>query len=136
MVLMVFGYHIFGKKRLGIKVGEHLELVQSYEVQFAFIPIWFQRRIMLYDFLNKKYYELDNKLENKLLNLGKKVTLENLSKIIKDYEKEQHKKNIYYEIYKEEIEKKENEEFIQFLKWISVALGILIFLFVINKFLF
>jgi len=56
MVVVIFGYNIFGKKKLGVQVTENLELVQSYQMFFFGLPIWFHRKIMLYDFSKKKYY--------------------------------------------------------------------------------
>lgn len=75
--MVIFGYITTGSKKLGIKISENLELVQSYQIFIFGLPLWFHRRILPYDFSKKKYYELDEKLENRLLKLGKKQQLKN-----------------------------------------------------------
>lgn len=132
-IFVVIGGRFFaGKKKLGVKVRGNLELVQSYQIQLFIIPIWFQKRIMLYDFSNSKYYELDSRLENRLFKLGKQATPEELSNVIKQYEKEENEKINYYEAHKEEIEKKENKEFVKFLKGIIIFILLLILILIIR----
>lgn len=136
MVVIFGGYIISGKKKLGVQLAENLELVQSYQIFFFMLPIWFQRRIMLYNFSQKKYYELDDKLEDRLLKLGKNSTLEQLKLTIKQYEKEQHKKQEYYELHKKEINEKEDEEFMKFLKWAGILIGLVVLLVIIRAIFF
>lgn len=136
MVVGVIGHNIFGKKKLGVKVSENLELVQAYQVFFFLLPLWFNRRILAYDFSKKKYYDFDDKLENRLLKLGRKASSEQLNNVIKQYEKEEKERVNYYKIHKNEIEEKENQEFMAFLKGIGIVVVILILIIVVKNILF
>lgn len=134
--MVIVGYIILGKKRLGVRITESLELVQSHQTFIFGFPLWFHRRILLYDFSKKKYYGLDDKLENRLLKLGKKANSEQLSHIIKQYKKEEKERINYHEIHKDEIEKKDNQEFIRFLKGMGILFFVLILIIVIKQIFF
>jgi len=130
--MVLFGYILLGKRKLGVRVTESLEIVQSYQTFIFGFPLLFQRRILLYDFSKNKYYDFDDKLENRLLKLGKKATSEQLNHVIKQYEKEGKERINYYEMHKDEIGKKDNQEFIRFLKGIGILFLVLILIIVIK----
>jgi len=114
----------------------NLQIVSFYQIR-SIPPLaipWIERVIWLYNPKNKEYYEFDSiSLERKLLKIKDKAP-NSYIQAIKDYEKEHKKKIEYLEKHKEEIEKKENDEFIKFIK-IAVGIIILFIIFGLMKWL-
>lgn len=117
---------------------EDFELCQFYTLHhILFIPIFWSKGIGLFHpKMKNKYYELDGTLEKRLLKLPKNSQSELYLKEIKNYNTEQGKKHLHYIEHKEEYDKKENEEFIKFLKGVGIFLGIAILLIIIKSIFF
>ena len=128
----VFGHLFTGERKLGIKITDDLDLIQCYHITFFILPIYFQRRILLYNFSKNKYYDLDDKLEDRLLKIGKNPDQREISQIIRQYEKEEKNRTKYYKEHKEELEEKDNWGFVKFLKTMGMILLILFSIFLIR----
>lgn len=137
MVVVFFGYGSWFKKFLA-HYDEEYDLYEFYRVHHAMlIPIHWERRIGLFNPRNKgRYIEIDDLLEKRLLTVPKGSPEKVYHKEIITFLKQEHKKQIYYETHKEEIEAKDNAEFIKFLKTIGIIFGILLFIFLISKIFF
>ena len=136
VMLIFFGYGSHFKKLL-VRF-EDLEVYQFYRIyHIFFIPLFWERKIGLFqDNLKWNFYEFDGELERILLNIPKNSEEKIYLKEIKKYEKEQHKKSIYFERHKEEFYQIENNDFVQFIKLVGIFLGIILLLFIINKMFF
>lgn len=132
-MLIFFGQFRAFKKPL-FAVGN--EVLYRYYIiaYFLIFPVFWQRRIGLLN--NQGEFEFDTPLENKLLKLSKDAKPEEYLKIINDYKKEQHEKQVYQKTHKVELEKKDNKEFTTFLKWVGIIIGLLLLAFLIKVIFF
>lgn len=129
--ILFWGYFTAFRKHL--TDYHNLQVVSAYQIfYFLIIPIWFQKIVLLYNPIKNKYYEFDSDILEKRLLKIKDSTSNTYLNTIKEYEKERKEKIKFIEQHKEEIEKKENDEFIKFIKIIG-GLIIILFLFMIIK---
>lgn len=133
MVVVVWGRDVKNVKPI-VRLSEDLVLCEFDNVNHIyFIPLTKERNFGLFqDGNNKAYFELDERLEKRLLALPQESSPEkylkeiqkfnlNMKKIIKEYEKNEDKINA-----------QENKEFIIFLKAAGIILGIIFLSFIIR----
>lgn len=134
-MIIFFGRRMAFKKILARY--REFEICQFYtHYHIFFIPLFWQRGIGLFHPSTKsEYYEFDSALENKLLKLPKNSDSKLYIQEIEKYNREQEQKQLHYIKHKIKYDKKENKEFIQFLKGIGILLG-LVLIFIIIKSIF
>ena len=137
MVVVVWGRHVKNVKPI-IRVSEDLVLCEFYDINHLyFIPLLRERNFGLFQDGNKKnYFELDERLEKRLLALPQESKPEKYLKEIQKFNPDMKKVRMEYEANKDEINSQENKEFIRFLKTIGIILGIIFLILVIQNIFF
>ena len=127
-----FGYFTAFRKHLADY--HDLQIVGAYQIfHLLILPIYWQRVILLYNPEEHKYYEFNSHiLEERLAKLKDESSPEDYLKTIKEFEIEQKRKLEYLELHKKRDRKKENDDFLKFIK-IAGRVILLIFLFIIIK---
>ena len=125
-MVFVWGNYFGFKKKLANL--ENLELYRFYEMHhLLFIPLFWQKRIGLFESKHSNYfYELDISLEKRLLKLNENSNESVFINEIKKYNSEEKKKQDYYKFHKKELSKKDDKEFIKFLKSAGIILALIL----------
>ena len=135
MVVFFGHFHAFRKKLADYK---EFNLVQSHDIFFFFIvPLFFQRRILLYDEKTKQYFEFeDDGLEKNLLKIEKGSNPKKYMEAIKEFERKKIIEFKELEKNKEKLIKKENKDFITFLKIVGIIISLLILTLILKTIFF
>ena len=133
MVVVVWGRHIKGVKPI-VRLSDELVLCEFYNVNHLyFIPLEKERKFGLFQDGNKKtYFEIDERLEKRLLSLSQEAQPNDYGKEIKKFNLDMDKIEREYEINKDKIEAKDNQEFVKFLKTVGIIFAIIILAFIIS----
>lgn len=137
MVVVVWGRHVKNVKPI-IRISEDLTLCEFYNINHLyFIPLTKERNFGLFQERNKKsYFELDERLEKRLLGLPQESKPEKYLKEIQKFNLDMRKVTREYESNRDKIEAKENREFIKFLKIAGIIIATLILAFIIQAIFF
>jgi len=130
-VIIIWSYR--HKNKVLATLEDGLELVSVTVITLAMIiPVWFSKRVLLWDKNKRQYHEfIDSRIESALKKI-KKGSEKDYLNIIKEYQKKREIEFKNIEKNRKRAEKKDNEDFMKFVKYVGIIVGILIIYLIIK----